>query len=64
MVGTTWCAIFSSAIEINSNLWFVGKNVVATFPGKALKNHVDEEDKLNNKSLLSLGQRDGWIIIT
>ncbi|WP_322174403.1 BRO-N domain-containing protein [Acutalibacter caecimuris] len=24
--------------------------------------HVDSEDKLNNESLLSLGQRGGWLI--
>ena len=29
---------------------------------KALNDHVDEEDKLNNESLSSLGQRGGWII--
>lgn len=30
--------------------------------GKALANHVDPEDKLNNKTLASLGQRGGWLI--
>ncbi len=29
---------------------------------KALTDHVDEEDKLNNESLLSIGQRGGWLI--
>ena len=29
---------------------------------KALTDHVDEEDKLNNESLSSLGQRGGWLI--
>lgn len=29
---------------------------------KALIDHVDQEDKLNNESLSSLGQRGGWII--
>lgn len=29
---------------------------------KALGDHVDPEDKLNNESLLSLGQRGGWLI--
>ena len=54
------------AIEIDGNPWFVGKDVASTLgytnPGKALQDHVAEEDKLNNKSLLSLGQRGGWII--
>jgi len=31
-------------------------------PSKALSDHVDKEDKLNNESLSSLGQRGGWII--
>lgn len=31
-------------------------------PSKALIDHVDEEDKLNNESLSSLGQRGGWLI--
>lgn len=46
--------------------WFVGKDVAEilgyTNPSKALADHVDEEDKLNNESLSSLGQRGGWII--
>ena len=54
------------AIEIDGNPWFVGKDVATTLgyvnPAKALQDHVDEDDKLNNKSLLSLGQRGGWII--
>lgn len=29
---------------------------------KALADHVDDDDKLNNESLSSLGQRGGWII--
>ena len=29
---------------------------------KALNDHVDSEDKLNNESLSSLGQRGGWLI--
>ena len=51
---------------INDEPWFVGKDVTAILgysnPSKALSDHVDEEDKLNNKSLSSLGQRGGWII--
>lgn len=45
--------------------WFVGKDVAEilgyTNPSKALTDHVDEEDKLNNESLSSLGQRGGWL---
>ena len=29
---------------------------------KAICDHVDEDDKLNNESLSSLGQRGGWLI--
>ena len=29
---------------------------------KALIDHVDDEDKLNNETLSSLGQRGGWLI--
>ena len=48
---------------IDGNSYFVGKDV-ATALGysnsrKALIDHVDEEDKLNNKTLSSLGQRGG-----
>ena len=46
--------------------WFVGKDVAEilgyTNPSKAMTDHVDEEDKLNNESLSSLGQRGGWLI--
>lgn len=46
--------------------WFVGKDVAELLgyanPSKALADHVDDEDKLNNESLSSLGQRGGWII--
>ena len=46
--------------------WFVGKDVAKVLgysnTSKALSDHVDEEDKLNNDSLSSLGQRGGWII--
>ena len=50
-------------VEIDGEPWFVGKDV-ATVLGyqngsKALSYHVDEEDKLNNESLSSLGQRGG-----
>lgn len=46
--------------------WFVGKDVATTLgyhnASKALADHVDGEDKLNNESLSSLGQRGGWLI--
>lgn len=46
--------------------WFVGKDVAEILgyknTSKALADHVDTEDKLNNDSLSSLGQRGGWII--
>lgn len=51
---------------INSEVFFVGKDVAEILgysnPSKALIDHVEEEDKLNNESLLSLGQRGGWLI--
>lgn len=53
-------------LEIDSEPYFVGKDVAEilgyTNPSKALADHVDEDDKLNNESLSSLGQRGGWII--
>lgn len=53
-------------LTINDEPYFVGKDVAEilgyTNPSKALADHVDEDDKLNNESLLSLGQRGGWII--
>lgn len=52
--------------EINGEVWFVGKDVATalgyTNPSKAISDHVNEDDKLNNGSLSSLGQRGGWII--
>lgn len=53
-------------IEIEGEPWFVGKDVAEVLryqnPSKALADHVDEEDKLNNETLSSLGQRGGWLI--
>ena len=50
----------------NGEPWFVGKDVTDILgyqnASKALADHVDEEDKLNNESLSSLGQRGGWLI--
>ena len=54
------------AVVMGDEPWFVGKDVTEilgyTNSSKALSDHVDEEDKLNNESLSSLGQRGGWII--
>lgn len=51
---------------VNGEVMFVGKDITDilgyTNPSKALADHVDEEDKLNNESLSSLGQRGGWLI--
>lgn len=53
-------------MDMEGEVWFVGKDVAEilgyTNPSKALADHVDEEDKLNNESLSSLGQRGGWLI--
>ena len=53
-------------MEIDSEPYFVGKDVTDILgyanSSKALTDHVDEEDKLNNESLSSLGQRGGWLI--
>lgn len=54
------------AVNINGEPWLVGKDVAKALgyqnPSKALSDHVDPEDKLNNESLSSLGQRGGWLI--
>lgn len=51
---------------IDGEVMFVGKDVTEILGyqngSKALADHVDEEDKLNNDSLSSLGQRGGWLI--
>lgn len=53
-------------VAINNEPYFVGKDVSDILgyqnASKALIDHVDDEDKLNNKTLSSLGQRGGWII--
>lgn len=53
-------------ILVNDEPWFVGKDVAEVLgyvdTNKAIAMHVDEEDKLNDKSALSLGQRGGWLI--
>ena len=51
---------------IDGEPWFVGKDVAEVLgyadPNKAIAMHVDEEDKLNDKTASSLGQRGGWFI--
>lgn len=51
---------------LNGEIMFVGKDVTEilgyTNSSKALLDHVDEDDKVNNESLSSLGQRGGWLI--
>ena len=53
-------------LEIDGEPWLVGKDVAEALgysdTNKAIAMHVDEEDKLNDKTALSLGQRGGWII--
>ena len=53
-------------MEINGEPYFVGKDVAEILgyanTSKALIDHVDNEDKLNNETLSSLGQRGGWLI--
>lgn len=57
-------------VVINNEIWFVGKDIAEILgysnPNEAVKDHVDEDDKLNSKTLssfsLNLGQRGGWII--
>lgn len=53
-------------MTIDGEPWFVGKDVTSilgyTNPSKAILDHVDADDKLNNETLSSLGQRGGWLI--
>ncbi len=53
-------------VMVDGEPWFVGKDLTDILgyqnASKALADHVDEEDKLNNESLSSLGQRGGWLI--
>lgn len=50
----------------NNEPWFVGKDVAEKLGysdlNKAIAMHIDDEDKLNDKTSLSLGQRGGWLI--
>lgn len=55
------------SIVINDEPYFVGKDVAEILGGYADSNksivmHVDEDDKPNDKSVSSLGQRGGWFI--
>lgn len=53
-------------VEQNGEPWFVGKDVAEALGyadlNKAIAMHVDTEDKLNDKTSSSLGQRGGWLI--
>lgn len=53
-------------VTIDNEPWFVAKDVTGILgyanASKAIADHVDAEDKLNNESLSSLGQRGGWLI--
>lgn len=50
----------------NGEPWFVAKDITNILgyqnSSKAINNHVDMDDKLNNETLSSLGQRGGWLI--
>lgn len=50
----------------NNEPWFVAKDITNILgyqnSSKAINDHVDMEDKLNNETLSSLGQRGGWLI--
>lgn len=50
----------------NGEPWFVAKDVcdilTYTNASKAISDHVDQEDKLYDESLKSLGQRGGWLV--
>lgn len=52
--------------EKNGEPWFVGRDVCNILgyadPNKAIAMHIDEDDKLNDKTASSLGQRGGWLI--
>lgn len=51
------------ALNIDGKPYFVGKDVADVLgyadQNKALAMHVDDEDKLNDKTASSLGQRGG-----
>lgn len=53
-------------VVIDNEPLMVGKDVADALgyanPNEAIADHVDQEDKLNSKTLSSLGQRGGWLI--
>lgn len=53
-------------VVIENEPWFVGKDVAEILgyvdTNKAISMHIDEDDKLNDKTASSLGQRGGWFI--
>ena len=53
-------------VDIDGVIHFVGKDVAQALgyadTNKAIAMHVDDEDKLNDKTASSLGQRGGWLI--
>ncbi|EPY2295876.1 phage antirepressor [Clostridium sporogenes] len=53
-------------LQKENEIWFVGKDIAECLgysdTNKAISMHVDEEDKLNDKSSSSFGQRGTWII--
>ena len=55
-------------VTINDEPWFVGKDVSRVLgyadENKAIAMHVDDEDKLNDKTALSLGQRGLMYLIS
>lgn len=59
-------ATLRTLTDENGEPWFVAKDVCDvlgyTNASKAISDHVDSEDKLNNESLSSLGQRGGWLV--
>lgn len=59
-------AALRTLIDENGESWFVAKDVCDVLgyanASKAISDHVDSEDKLNNESLSSLGQRGGWLV--
>lgn len=59
-------AALRTLTDENGEPWFVAKDVCDVLgymnASKAINDHVDQEDKLNNESLSSLGQRGGWLV--
>lgn len=53
-------------MTVDGEPWFVEKDITDVLgyqnASKALADHVDDDDKLNNESLSSLGQRGGWLV--